>query len=187
MRAGMAILLAMLPALAQSKPEPGSLLLATERNSDSGFAATVIVVLVNDSTRTVGLVVNRRLGEPVSTLFPQLRNLPAAGAPLWAGGPVALGVNALVRSGIRPPGASEVARRVYLVGEGERIRGLLRSPPAGAEIRIYVGLSSWGPRQLNDELRRGLWRSVAGSAAVVFNRDPDTLWPRLIKKAPSSR
>src|SRR5438270_7460452 len=79
-------------------PSRGVLLIATERNRDAGFAETVIMLLQHDRTRSLGLVINRRLGEPVSTLFPDLRTGSAGMEPLWAGGPVALGINALVRS-----------------------------------------------------------------------------------------
>jgi putative transcriptional regulator len=171
-------------AQAQAALARGTLLLATERTHDTGFAETVVLLLQHDGTRSVGLVVNRRLGEPVATLFPDLRNAPAGNGPLWAGGPVAIGINALVRAALRPTGSAAVVPGVYLVSDRQEIQRLARK---GDPMRIYVGLSSWGPRQLGDEMARGLWRSMPGSAAVVFDPRPETLWERLTKRASQSR
>jgi len=172
------------PVHAQATLARGALLVATERTRDTGFAETVVLVLEHDGTRSVGLVVNRRLGEPVAALFPELRNAPAGSGPLWAGGPVVIGVNALVRAALRPAGSAAVVAGVYLVGDKQEIRRLARS---GDPMRVYLGLSSWGPRQLADEIERGLWRTMPGNAAVVFDPRPETLWEQLKKRASQSR
>lgn len=151
----------------------GSLLVATERTRDAAFSETVILVLQHDRSRAVGLVLNRRLGEPVSALFPDLGK--GGAEPLWAGGPVAIGVNALV-GGAPVGGAAAVLRGVSLVADRARIRDLLLG--GGRQIRVYVGLSNWGAGQLDSEIDRGLWRVANGSAAVVFDRQPETLWRR---------
>ena len=174
-------------ALAGTQPERGALLVATERTHDTGFAETVILVLQHDQTRSVGLVVNRTLGEAVATLFPELKGTPAGADPLWAGGPVALGVNALVRSRAVPPGTSPILPGVFLLSDKQSILAFDRRHERTAGFRVYVGLSSWGPRQLEDEIARGLWKTVNGSAALIFDPRPETLWERLTKKAPQSR
>ena len=169
------------PVHAQATLARGTLLVATERTHDTGFAETVVLVLEHDGTRSVGLVVNRRLAEPVATLFPELRNAPAGSGPLWAGGPVAMGVNALVRAALRPAGSAAIVPGVFLVGERQEIQRLARN---GVPMRVYAGLSSWGPRQLGNEMERGLWWTMPCNAAVVFDPGPETLWERLTKKAP---
>ena len=161
--------------------------MATERTHDTGFAETVILVLQHNETRSVGLVVNRKLGQAVAALFPELRDAPGGGDPLWAGGPVALGVNAMVRSAMKPVGTDAILPGLYLASDRQQIDSLAGKRDRGTQVRVYVGLSSWGPRQLDDEIARGLWKSLPGSAAVVFDPQPDTLWGRLTKKAPRSR
>lgn len=160
---------ALIVTLASAQVDPGTLLVATAHNRDAGFAETVILVLQHDRSRSIGLVINRRLGEPVTTVFPNVKP-----DPLWAGGPVALGLNALVRSGEHPallPGIHVLSDR----------RAIADRLARGGTIRVFVGLCSWGPRQLDDEIDRGLWNAMPGTAALIFDPHPETLWRRLAK------
>jgi putative AlgH/UPF0301 family transcriptional regulator len=152
-------------------------LLATERTRDAAFSETVILVLQHDRSRSVGLVLNRRLGEPMATLFPDMARTGRAAEPLWAGGPVAIGINALVRGRSQPVGASVVDAEVWLVSDRARLHEALSRTER--RIRVYIGLCNWGAGQLDDEIGRGLWRIQAGSAAIVFDEHPETLWRRL--------
>src|SRR5579884_3129994 len=130
---------------AAPRPARGMLLVATDRTRDTGFEQTVILLLVHEPTRSIGLVINRRLGEPVSTAFPDLRRAPAGGEPLWAGGPVAIGINALIRAKQPAADASPVAPGIFLISERARMRELLARGGKTEEIRVYAGMCSWGP------------------------------------------
>ena len=47
---------------------------------------------------------------------------------------------------------------------------------------MYAGYSGWGAEQLQRETMSGAWSVLDGDAKVVFDRNPDTLWDRLIKR-----
>src|SRR5581483_10951605 len=102
---------------AQSMPRQGDLLVATSRTKDTAFAETVVLVLVQDGLRAVGLVLNRPLGAPASNLFPELRGKPGGAAPLWAGGPVEIGIHALLRGNVRAADGAKIAADVWLIAD----------------------------------------------------------------------
>lgn len=148
--------LALLAAPALLEP-PGRILVATPALRDPDFARTVIVLFTSGAQAAQGLMLNRPLP-------------PRSGEPgAYAGGPVASGMRTLTprQSG---PEARRICPGVYLVN------GQTRDPGA----RLYLGYTGWSAPQLRDEIAHGLWRSIAGSSAVVFDPDPSTLWRRLL-------
>jgi len=46
-------------------------------------------------------------------------------------------------------------------------------------LRFFAGHASWGPGQLEEEIADGAWTVVPGSAALIFDPAPATLWRRL--------
>jgi len=156
--------------MALAAQERGSLLVATEASRDPDFARSVVLVIEHDAHHASGLMVNR------PTRIALAEALGAGRDTVWAGGPVLLGVNALVRVKAAPAGADRVLPGIYLITDKRRMRAELA---AGHPMRVYVGMCGWGGGQLEGEVRRGLWRAVPGSAALVFDPDPGTLWRRL--------
>jgi putative transcriptional regulator len=85
------------------------------------------------------------------------------GKSTYFGGPIPLGTRALSRNK-----AEQILPGVYLSAG-------TKNPTA----RIYEGYTGWSPQQLTDEISRGLWRVVSGTASMVFDPHPETLWQRL--------
>jgi len=166
-------------AVAQNR---GALLVATAATRDTDFAQTVILVLDRDAQRSTGLVLNRPVKITLAEVFPDLKSGAAAGQTAWAGGPILIGVNALLRA--KAAGADEVLPHVRLLADKARIRHEAASGTPTSSFRVYLGVCGWGAHQLDDELRRGMWRVVPGTADVVFDAAPGTLWTRLTRAAP---
>jgi putative transcriptional regulator len=142
----------LLLALLQQAPamKVGDVLVATQKSHDPDLAKSVVVVIHADADGVMGLILNRPRGE--STYF---------------GGPIPLGVRALFRSRTKPENAEHIIGEVYLMS---------KVIPKGA--RVYAGYVGWSAQQLSDEISRGLWKHAAGSAALIFDPHPETLWQR---------
>jgi putative transcriptional regulator len=115
----------------------------------------------------------------LAEVFPELKKGAGLDRMAWAGGPVLLGVNALLRSRTAPAGADRVLPRVYLIANKPRMRAEIAAGTPASSFRVYLGLCGWGAGQLESEIRRGLWRVMPGSADVLFDATPGTLWARL--------
>ncbi len=145
--------------VAPEPPSAGQVLVAMPELRDPDFARTVILLFDAGTQSAMGLMLNRALrrrdGEP----------------QLFAGGPVAQGTRCLQREA-SSPNARRLCPGVWLADGPAR-------EPGG---RTYLGYTGWTAAQLRDECLRGLWRTLAGDAAIVFDPDPATLWQRLLAR-----
>jgi len=134
----------------------GQMLVASPAMRDEDFARSVILLFTVTPEAAMGLMLNRplprRAGEP----------------PMFAGGPVARGVRALLPEP-SDPSAVRLCAGVWLAA------GQAKTPKG----RTYVGYTGWTAAQLRQEWQRGLWRIVPGDAAAVFDPEPERLWQRL--------
>jgi putative transcriptional regulator len=163
-------------------PAAGRFLVASTDSRDPDFAATVILVLRSDANGAVGLIVNQPTKVTVADLFPRLDPKQAGTIPIYKGGPVRLGINALLRRKAPSPGASGVFSEVELIAQRPLLEKAIADGTPAATLRVYVGSCGWTAGQLLDEIRRGVWSVTSASAAVIFDGRPETLWSRLNSK-----
>jgi putative AlgH/UPF0301 family transcriptional regulator len=128
--------------------------------------------------------VSRQSHVPISNA---LRNLPEAADhsdPVFVGGPVDLSsVFALARGPGHPKDATEVAGDIYFISTKTALEKALDGNSDSAKLRVYVGYSGWGARQLENEVQRGSWYIFSSSEDLAFAAKPESLWPMLISKA----
>lgn len=176
------ILLPLTRADAQLEPQQevraGNLLVATEKLGDPAFAQSVILIVNRDDQGTAGLMINRRTKVPLSKIFS--RHKRAGSDPVYIGGPVDLTlVQALLRSPSRIGDATRVLENVYSTADKNAIEKGIDSRASPSRFRLYLGYAGWGPGQLESEIALGAWSVMDGSAAIVFDTHPDSLWMRL--------
>jgi putative transcriptional regulator len=160
-------------------------ILVTPRNSpDPLFAESVILLVHYGEGGALGLMVNRRTTVPISRA---LREFPGASArtdPVFVGGPVELDtVFALARAPHSPEGAAGVLGDVYFITARGALEKALGGTTSPTGLRVYLGYCGWGPRQLNNEMRRGGWYIFDRSEDLAFDAEPSKLWTKLVAKA----
>jgi len=169
--------LAFVTALLVAQPQaeaPNSLLLVAKPSlTDPNFRETVVLVTQAADASTVGVILNR----------PTPRKHEATGEALHFGGPVMREVLvALFRSERAPPAAAfHVLKGVYLTMHPQNIEALVAR--RDGRRRFYTGFSGWGPGQLQSELARDDWYTLAPSAELLFREDTRGMWEELVKKA----
>ena len=161
----------------------GKILVASRDLRDPNFAETVVLLVDFSSKGAVGLILNRQTDVPVSRVFTGPEGLNARRALVFLGGPVEVrGILGLARGSVAP-GQRPVTADVYLVNSRESLDALIAGGAAPERCRVYAGYSGWGAEQLQQETISGAWSVLEGHARIVFDRDPGTLWDRLIKFA----
>lgn len=164
----------------------GKLLVATPQTGDY-FRRSVVLVLQHDEDGAHGLVLNKQLSAPVSSVLPDWQGHTSEPQGLFSGGPVgtdtAMGL-------ISVPAVEEVIGDSPL-GTSMLFGGLglldLDAPPPVvlpelAGLRIFVGYAGWTEQQLDEELVHGAWYVVDLEANDAFDPDPDTLWRRVLAR-----
>jgi putative transcriptional regulator len=172
-------------AAAQPADAPnGVLLVAKPGIADPRFRETVVLVTQVRDGHTVGVVLNRPLDAPLSSLIPD----PAAREykeRVFYGGPVMEGaIVALFRSEAPPAApAFQVLRGIYLSMHPRAVEPLLQDPAAHAGLRLFAGFSGWAPGQLQAELKRDGWHILSATPEIVFRTDTRRMWQELIDRA----
>ena len=160
----------------------GKFLVASRDLPDPNFAKTVVLLVQYDDDGVVGLIVNRRSKVPISRVL-DVRGAKDRADPVYAGGPVGrTEIAALVRSRSTPQDATRVFGDVWLVSSKELLERTLASAVDAERIRIYLGYAGWTVPQLEHELDLGAWFVFPGTAAAVYDSDPDSLWTRMIRQ-----
>jgi len=161
----------------------GSLLVASRNLGDPHFAETVVLLVHYDAKEVVGLILNRRTDIPLSRALDGLKAAKGRSDPVYLGGPVgAPAVFALSRSATNIEGAEHVVAEVYLISAKDLFEQTISSRPDPKNFHVYVGYAGWTNEQLRMEVELGSWFIFPGDAASVFNSDPDSLWPTMIRK-----
>jgi putative transcriptional regulator len=160
----------------------GKVLVASRALVDPNFVETVILLVEFTNKGAVGLVLNRQTDIPLSRLFTGPEGLHTAGARLFQGGPVEInGILGLVRASTSIADR-HIVRDIYLVNSRESLENLAASGASPERYRVYAGYSGWGSEQLQRETMTGAWSVIDGDSKIVFDRTPDTLWDRLLKR-----
>jgi putative transcriptional regulator len=161
----------------------GRFLVASRDLLDPHFAQTVVLLVEYESDGVLGLVVNRRSTIPISRVL-ALKEAHARPDPVYAGGPVELtGVMALAQLAAAPAEGAKVFNDVYLLRTEAPLVKAMAAP--GGKLHVFLGYAGWTADQLRHETETGSWYIFPADAGMVFDRDPGSLWTRLIERAES--
>jgi putative transcriptional regulator len=137
----------------------GKVLVATKKTHDPDFARSIVLLIHYDSEAAIGLMLNKRTALPISEVLPEAKG---KSIPIYAGGPIAIGVHGLLRSKSAP--------FFTVITNEPQLLKLISSGTPPDSFRLYAGYTGWTARQLQSEVARGLWK--------VLLANPDTPWRR---------
>jgi putative AlgH/UPF0301 family transcriptional regulator len=161
----------------------GKVLIASRDLGDENFAETDVLLVHYDEKNVVGLILNRRTDVPVSRLFQTQEAAKRRIDRVYSGGPVEESVVlALLRSPAALDQAEQVFGDLYLITNKTRLEKALTEGAASSVFHLYLGYAGWTNNQLQREVQAGAWYIFQADAGMVFDSDPDSLWPRLIRK-----
>ena len=161
----------------------GKLLVASRDLADPNFVETVVLLVHYDAEGVVGLVLNRRTDVPLSRVLEGLKAAKDRSDPVYLGGPVeAPAVFALLQSPTKVEGAEHIFGGVYLISTKTLFEQTISTRPDPGAFHVYLGYAGWTNAQLRKEVEMGAWFIFQADAGTVFNANPDSLWPKMIRK-----
>jgi putative transcriptional regulator len=162
----------------------GVFLVAKPGLIDPNFSESVVLItLPTAGGGPLGVIINRPLERRLSELAPEATKVPEKSDPIFFGGPVARATLLFLLRANKPPEHSlHVLADVYLSANPELLERLVGGLPLPGEARIYAGHAGWAPGQLQDEIGRGGWWVTPADVKAIFEKDPATVWPELVKR-----
>jgi putative transcriptional regulator len=176
---------AALPAQSKNTRDlgPATLLVASRDLADPNFAKTVILLVHYDAESVLGLTINRHTDVAVSRLFEGLKAAKDRADSIYLGGPVEIStVFALLESPDKLKGVDPVFGETYLISTKALLEETVAARPNPEVFHVYLGYAGWTNEQLKREVALGMWFIFQADTATVFDSDPDSLWPRMIRK-----
>jgi len=161
----------------------GKLLVASRGLADPHFAQAIVLVVQYDPRGVVGLILNRRTKVPLARVLQGLKGAKDRSDSLYLGGPVdAPEMFALFRSSAKVEGAEGVFGDLYLITAKTVFERIVSTQPDAGVFHVYLGYAGWSVEQLQKEVQLGAWFIFPGDLGTVFNSDPESLWPEMIRK-----
>ena len=146
------------------------------------FESSIIFVRPLADGSHIGFIINRRTTATMSDLFPDDEASKKVADPLYLGGPDGYNrVFALVDKQDSAKDAIQMMPGLFLVSDAKGIDRVIASDPEHA--RFFLGLVTWRPGQLDDELDRGFWYVDKADAKLVLEKKTDGLWEELVRRS----
>ena len=167
------------PEEAPARPSlAGQLLVAAPSMNDSYFERTVILIVQHSPSGSVGIVINKPIGETsIASLFEALNQKGGdVAVRVFSGGPVHPEAGFVVHSpDYRRPETVAVNDRLSMTSSIDILRdiGAKKGP---AKILVAFGYAGWGPDQLEREIEAHGWAIAEADPALVFDEDRDKVW-----------
>jgi len=154
------------------------ILVATPSLNDRYFYHTVLVVTAHGESGYIGLILNHPESATIDKVFPGLksseRNFLFNGGPNYPDH-----IFYIVRGAGKIKGSAPFTDNSALAFNTSALQDMLTGKRRQSGLRIMHGMVSWLPGQLENEIRRGIWRVNSFDESLLFDREPSTLWQQL--------
>jgi len=182
----LALLFALLaPLAASASPDTGApvMLVAQPELNSELFGSAILFVKPLAGGSHIGFIINRPTNAKLGDLFPEDEPSKKVADPIYLGGPESYNrVFALVgQQDTAGKDALQMMPGVFLVAEAKDIDKIIASDPGHA--RFFLGLVTWRPGQLDDEIERGMWYVNEPDAKLVLEKKTDGLWEELVRRS----
>ncbi len=158
----------------------GKLLIAMPALYDPNFKNSVILMLDHDESKALGVVVNKpagfiQFGKKIDKNQAEIwDNLQI---PVYCGGPVDSELAMILHScDITDYDSSQVINEHFCVTSSLHILEDISKGKGPGQQLFSLGYASWGPGQLERELKHNFWLVGEASSDLIFDTTPQDIW-----------
>ncbi len=149
---------------------------------DPNFQRSVVLMVEHSEAGSMGLVISRsapltlkELGKSQDIRVSQAKEA----ASVLIGGPVEPQRGFVLHDKADLDDKTEILPGLYMSVTVEALKLLLGSPDV--RMRLCLGYSGWGPKQLEQEMNGGTWLFTEAATALVLESEPAQLWEETLK------
>lgn len=159
----------------------GTVLVAAPHLTDAVFGRSVCIVVEHTKEQAVGIVLNKRLEIDSSPFWNFILDGAAvesitSDAHINFGGPTSGPIVAIHQDKTLAEGGNEFG--IYLAAQAEHLKQLVTA--SQNPFRLYIGHTSWGPTELEQQIVNGDWHVLPAVPELVFD-DESTMWHRAVR------
>ena len=167
----------------------GNLLVASEKLKGTRFGETVIVMFENDKNGSWGLVINKPIGlTPINKIvnipnkfMNENKNLDKIEIPIFWGGPVEENRFFILHSNEYKGETTIKYKNLSISSDYKTLLDIADNRGPKNKI-IILGISSWGPGQLEGEMEKNKWVLSESSNELIFEIENKRKWKKAIEK-----
>ncbi len=162
-------------------PEVGLLLLSEPFLDNEYFTRSVILLCEHNERGSFGFVLNNFLEKNFDGLPEYILE---SNPKISIGGPVEVSHFYFIHSfGDKVPGSSELVNGIFLGGDFEILKSLLKAEEHPEKcVRYFLGYSGWDAQQLNDEIKEKSWVVCRPkNNSWIMDTKNDNLWEDSLK------
>ncbi len=162
--------------------DKGKFLVAGRELRDPNFRESVVLLLEYGEQGTLGLIINRPLDLPLSSVLKDIEGLDRRTDSVYFGGPVAGNqLLLLLRSGRQSRNVHQIIDGLHVSADLNVLKSLIEE--GKEDFRVYAGSAGWAPGQLEAEMARGDWHILPANPLHVFSKEPSSIWSELIRRS----
>ncbi len=164
----------------------GQLLVAAPEMDDPRLAETVILMVRQDKSGALGIVINRPVEERSLASLLEAMGMPEpdvkGNVRIFAGGPVEPAVGFVVHSAeYHRPETLAIDGRVAVTASAAILRDIGHGV-GPAKTLLAFGYAGWGPGQLEAEMAQHDWFTELEDPKLVFDDDRAIVWKEALER-----
>jgi len=154
-------------------------------SGDSYFSRSVVYITNHSPEESFGFIINFKTLYCLRDFRPQIKN---GNLPIFEGGPV--GKNQLFyihTLGELIPNCENVVDDICIGGDFEEILKAIEDGVANeSNLKLLMGNSGWGPKQLDTELSNAHWLETPADPKLLFATNIDNVWKTALTRVKKS-
>ena len=160
------------------------IIIATPHMQDNLFSKSVIFVCEHNSNGAVGLIINKRLDDMLSSqIYSDLNRKTDANlnrhSPLYIGGPVSVERGIMLHDKeIFVNNSVKVSDNLFMSSHIDILEKAHENKDC--KFKFMMGYSGWSSGQLEDEVENGDWMIQDACSDFVFNCEDEQMWEAAI-------
>jgi putative transcriptional regulator len=162
-------------------PKKGSLLLSEPFLNDDYFRRAVILLCEHNDEGSFGFILNNYVNIKLNELIEGVDDFDAN---ISLGGPVSTNNLYYIHTlGEDIPGSTPLVKGVYIGGEFEVLKSLIKSKAITPnQIKFFLGYSGWSANQLDNEMKEESWIVTKSNLKIVMGKRDKDLWKKILNK-----
>jgi putative transcriptional regulator len=162
-------------------PKKGSLLLSEPFLNDDYFRRAVILLCEHNDEGSFGFILNNYVNIKLNELIEGVDDFDAN---ISLGGPVSTNNLYYIHTlGEDIPGSTPLVKGVYIGGEFEVLKSLIKSKAITPnQIKFFLGYSGWSANQLDKEMKEESWIVTKSNLKIVMGKRDKDLWKKILNK-----